>query len=79
MYDWICNRGYKPVIIATKLDKINRSQVQKQLKLIRTTLQVLDGTVIIPFSASTKQGREEIYELIDTLLENTQTESTIDN
>lgn len=79
MYDWICNRGYKPVIIATKLDKINRSQVQKQLKLIRTTLQVLDGTVIIPFSASSKQGREEIYELIDTLLENTQTESTIDN
>ena len=69
MYDWICNRGYKPVIIATKLDKINRSQVQKQLKLIRTTLQVLDGTVIIPFSASTKQGREEIYEILDSILE----------
>ena len=68
MYDWICNHGYQPVIIATKLDKINRSQVQKQLKLIRDTLQVEKGTVIIPFSAAGKQGREEIYEIIDSVI-----------
>ncbi|MCM1569241.1 MAG: ribosome biogenesis GTP-binding protein YihA/YsxC [Roseburia sp.] len=69
MYDWICRMGYQPVMIATKLDKIKRSQVEKQLKLIRTTLNGDKDSVIIPFSAVTKQGREEIYELLDELLE----------
>ena len=68
MYEWILKNGYEPIIIATKLDKINRSQVQKQLKLIRTTLQVREGTILIPFSAETKQGREEIYALLDGFL-----------
>ena len=68
MYDWICDHGYSPVIIATKLDKINRSQIQKQLKLIRETLNVEKGTIMIPFSATTKQGRDEIYALIDEYL-----------
>ena len=67
MYQWILDHGYEPVIIATKLDKIKRSQIQKQLKLIRQGLQVVPGTQIIPFSAQTKQGREEIWELIDAL------------
>ncbi len=68
MYEWIVHNGYDPIIIATKLDKINRSQVQKHLKRIRTGLAVKSGTVILPFSASTKQGREEIWDLIDQLL-----------
>ncbi len=68
MYEWILDHGYQPIIIATKLDKINRSQVQKQLKLIRETLQVVKGTVMIPFSATTKQGRDEIYEIIDAVI-----------
>ena len=67
MYNWICRNGYHPVIIATKLDKIKRSQVQKQLRLILATLEADSDTVIIPFSAETKQGREEIYELLDCL------------
>ena len=69
MYDWIVNQGYHPIIIATKLDKINRSQIQKQVKLIKTTLKVEPDTVLIPFSAETKQGREEIYEIIDGIIE----------
>ena len=69
MYDWIVNQGYHPIIIATKLDKINRSQIQKQVKMIKTTLQVEPDTVIIPFSAETKQGREEIYDIIDAIIE----------
>lgn len=68
MYDWILQQGYQPIIIATKLDKINRSQIQKHLKMIRTGLSVVKGTVIIPYSATTKQGREEIYELLETYL-----------
>lgn len=68
MYDWILHNGFAPIIIATKLDKINRSQVQKQIKEIRNGLQVEKNTLIIPFSAQTKQGREEIYETIDQIL-----------
>lgn len=72
MYDWILDRGYQPVIIATKLDKIKRSQVAKQLKLICDTLDVVDDTVVIPYSSLNKQGREEIYELLDKMAENTE-------
>lgn len=67
MYEWICHNGYDPIIIATKLDKIKRSQIQKQLKLIRQGLGTRSGTQIIPFSAQTKQGREEIWEVIEGL------------
>ena len=59
MYDWIVDNGYHPIIIATKLDKIKRSQVAKQVKLIRTTLNMEKEGLIIPFSAETKQGRGE--------------------
>lgn len=64
MYDWIVANGFEPVVVATKLDKINRSQIQKQLKLIRTTLQTKKETKIVPFSALTKAGVDEIWELI---------------
>ena len=64
MYDWIIANGYKPVIIATKLDKLKRSQVAKNLKIIKEKLNVEKDTVIIPFSAVSKQGREEIWDFI---------------
>lgn len=66
MYRWIVDQGYEPVIIATKLDKIKRSQIQKHIKMIREGLSLVPGTKVIPFSSSTKQGREEIWELIET-------------
>lgn len=72
MYEWICAHGYSPVIIATKLDKISRGQVQKHVKMIRTGLHTGSETTIIPYSAVNKQGREEIYDLIDGLLEQEQ-------
>ncbi|MBQ3906051.1 MAG: YihA family ribosome biogenesis GTP-binding protein [Lachnospiraceae bacterium] len=68
MYKWVCDMGFTPVIIATKLDKINRSQTNKQVKLIREGLNAPKETTIIPFSAETKQGRDEIYALLDQLL-----------
>ena len=67
MYEWIVYQGYDPIIIATKLDKINRSQIQKHVKMLKTGLGVKPGTVVIPLSATTKQGREEIWELIESL------------
>ena len=70
MYQWILSQGYVPVIIATKLDKINRSQKEKHLKMIRQGLAAVPGTRIIPFSSHTKQGREEVHALLDEMLEN---------
>lgn len=67
MYSWICDQGYEPTVIATKLDKINRSQIQKQVKLIKETLQCTPETMVIPFSAQSKQGRDEIYAILDKL------------
>ena len=69
MYDWVVHNGYRPVIIATKLDKIKRSQIQKQIKTVRTGLGIGADVTVIPFSAETKQGREEIWTLIEHLTE----------
>lgn len=71
MYDWIVYNGYHPVIIATKLDKINRSQIQKQVKILRQGLGMEKEGILIPFSAETKQGREEIWDLIERVMAET--------
>lgn len=68
MYDWIVYQGYQPIIIATKLDKLKRSQVQKALKEVRAGLGLKAEDVVIPFSAETKQGRDEIWGLMDELV-----------
>ena len=68
MYDWMVYQGFTPIIIATKLDKIKRSQIQKNVKAIREGLKVKPGTVIIPFSSETKQGRDELWEFIDSFV-----------
>ena len=65
MYEWIVSQGYHPIIIATKLDKIKRSQTAKQLKAVRQGLGLSSGTIIIPFSSVTKQGRDEIWEFVE--------------
>ncbi len=66
MYRWILSNGFSPVIVATKLDKIKKSQVSKQLKLVKETLHVIDGVPVVPFSAVTRQGRDQIWDLIET-------------
>ena len=69
MYEWCVNYGFNPIIIATKSDKIKRSQLQKQIKQIKDALQVVDGTPVITFSALNKSGRDEIWEYIDMMYE----------
>ena len=66
MYDWIVAQGYYPIIISTKLDKIKRSQIDKQIKAIKTGLNLVPGTKIIPFSSVTKQGRDDIWDLVES-------------
>ena len=68
MYDWMVEQGFAPIIIATKMDKISRGAVPKHMKMIADTLKVEEDTIMIPFSAETKQGREDIWELIDSLV-----------
>ncbi len=70
MYEWILSNGYHPIIIATKMDKLNRSQIQKHVKVVKQGLEVDNNTVVIPFSAVSKQGRDEIYALIDKIISN---------
>lgn len=72
MYEWILANGFHPIIIATKADKINRSQLQKQIKAVRTGLHAGAQTKIFPFSALSKQGREEIWDYIDALIQETE-------
>ena len=68
MYDWIIHNGLHPVIIATKLDKIKRSQVSKHLKAIRQKLGMSNEDIIIPFSSTSKQGRDEVWDLVEGIL-----------
>ena len=69
MYEWIVHNGFEPVIIATKLDKINRSQRDKHIKMVRTGLCASSTTRVIPFSALNKDGKEEIWKCIEEYLE----------
>ena len=69
MYEWCVHYGINPIIIATKEDKIKRSQKQKQIKQIREALDLVEGTPVIPYSSMTKSGREEIWEYIDMMYE----------
>ncbi|WP_122642313.1 ribosome biogenesis GTP-binding protein YihA/YsxC [Luxibacter massiliensis] len=65
MYQWILSQGYRPVIIATKSDKLKRSQIQKHVKMVSEGLGLAPGTKLIPFSSVTKQGREDIWQFIE--------------
>ena len=65
MYKWVVSQGYNPIIIATKLDKIKRSQIQKHLKMLREGLELIKGTTIISHSSLTKQGRDDIWKYIE--------------
>ena len=69
MYEWICAQGYRPILIATKQDKIKRSQIGKQKKLLLETLQADTETILIPFSAESKAGREELWKKVKELVD----------
>ena len=69
MYDWIVASGYHPVIVAKKLDKIKRSQIQKQVKAIRTGLGLGKDDILIPFSSQTKQGLDTLWEVVENYIQ----------
>ena len=67
MYDWIKYHGYKVLLILTKADKLKRSVLNKHIKIIEKALKVVDEDMIVAFSSETKQGREEVYEIISNM------------
>lgn len=69
MYDWCINYGFNPIIIATKEDKVKRSQKANLIKEIKNALGVIEGTPVIPFSVVSKSGRDDIWEYIDMVYE----------
>lgn len=68
MFDWIKSYNYEPLVIATKLDKLKKSQIDGNLTLIYEELELGDDSVLIPFSSETRQGRDQVIELIEYVL-----------
>ena len=69
MFRWIVDStGYEPIIIATKLDKIKKTELKKQLQIISDTLLATEKCTIIPFSAEKKVGVSEVLTLFDSFL-----------
>ncbi len=69
MFDWIKSYNYEPFVVATKLDKLKKSQIDGNLTAIYNELQLTEDSVLVPFSAENRTGREEVLELIDYVLE----------
>lgn len=65
MYDWLKHYGYQIIIVATKSDKLKRSQLNKHISLISKSLQIEKGEILIPFSSETRNGRENLWEIIN--------------
>ena len=70
MYEWIKYMGFDPVIIATKSDKLKRSQIDKHIKEIRVGLEASKDTIIVPFSSTSKQGVDAVLDFCDQIIEN---------
>ena len=68
MARWIAAAGKRTAVIATKADKISRGAADKQLSVIRKALKLPPGTPVIPFSAQTRSGREEVWQVIEACL-----------
>lgn len=69
MYDWLKHYGYKIIIAATKSDKLKRSQLQKHIVMLRKSLQLEKEDLLIPFSSETKDGRDELWKVIEDEIE----------
>ncbi len=67
MLNWIRHFGYTPVVIATKLDKLKKSQVDENLTVIYEMLELDDNSILLPFSAEKKTGRQDLAEFINQL------------
>lgn len=68
MYDWLRHYGYKIIIVATKSDKLKRSQLPKHISMLRRSLNLDKDDILIPFSSETKDGRDELWSVIENVI-----------
>lgn len=68
MYNWLKHYGYDIIIAATKMDKIKRSQIQKQVSCIKKALNMAPEDRLIAFSGETKAGVEELWNVIEEVV-----------
>ena len=67
MIEWIRSFGYKPVVVATKLDKLKKSQIEGNLTLIYEGLNLDEESILFPFSSETREGKDEVLEFFEQL------------
>lgn len=68
MYNWLKHYNYDIIVVATKLDKIKRSQIQKQLSVVRKGLNMSAEDKLVPFSGETKTGVDELWEILENII-----------
>ncbi|MDO5028513.1 MAG: ribosome biogenesis GTP-binding protein YihA/YsxC [Bacillota bacterium] len=68
MYDYILESGFSGIVIASKFDKVKKSQQEKNLKMIYEKLQLKDKSLLIPFSAESKHNKDLVLNKIEEIL-----------
>lgn len=69
MHEWFRQTGCPEIIVANKLDKLKKSQVEPALTLIRETLELTEGDALVPFSAEKGEGKEALIQLMTEAVE----------
>ncbi len=64
MMNWIKSIGYTPIVVATKIDKLKKSEIEKNLTEIYNCLGLDDNSILFPFSSETRAGKDELLEYI---------------
>lgn len=67
MYDWLKHYGYKIIVVATKSDKLKRSQLPKHKKMLSQAFGLSKDDILLPFSSENKSGRDELWAVIQQL------------
>lgn len=68
MYEWLRFYGLDGVVVATKSDKISSNDKQKNISIIRKVLELKKDDILIAASSVSRQGHDEIWNLIETLI-----------
>ena len=64
MHDWFRQTGCPEIVVANKLDKLKKSQVEPALQLVRETLELTEADILLPFSAEKGMGKEDLIRLL---------------
>ncbi len=68
MYEWLKHYGYQIILVATKSDKLKRSELAKKMAVIAKALSLGKEDVMIPFSSETKGGKDELWKMIESVI-----------